>query len=269
MRVELSGIRLGYGDSVVLDDVGLTIDHHEWIAMIGPNGAGKSSLLKVLGGLVTHDGGVTQDGRDRTSMSRREVARSIAYVSQHPVMPADMTVSEYVLLGRTPHIGLLAAETASDLTAVGEALRLLELDGVRDRQMNALSGGEQQRAVLARAVAQEPALLLLDEPTAALDIGHQQHALELIDAIRHSHGMSVVSVLHDLTMAGQVADRIVGLSAGRIRVHGAPRQVLTAPTITDLFGTAVEVLDTGDRLVVLPRPVRRRLPEHPDLHSRE
>src|SRR5207253_4133756 len=162
---------------------------------------------------------------------------------------------EYVLLGRTPHISYLGGESTRDRRVAAAAIERLELDPLAHRLLSTRSGGERQRAVLARALAQEASVLLLDEPTSALDVGHQQQVLELVDALRREHGLAVLSAMHELTLAGQYADRIVLLAAGRIAATGSPREVLTEQALGALYEARVRVIEDGGQFVVVP--VRR------------
>ena len=179
--IALDGVTVRLGGRPVVDDVSATVEAGEWVALIGPNGAGKTSLLRAIAGLLPCEGRVVLDGRPAASLERRERARQLAVVPQEPETPPWLTVAEYVLLGRTPHLGPLAREGAADREAAWRALERLDLEPLVDRPLGTLSGGERQRAVVARALAQEAPVVLLDEPTAALDIGHQQQALELLD----------------------------------------------------------------------------------------
>jgi iron complex transport system ATP-binding protein len=221
------------------------------VTLIGPNGAGKSTLLRALAGLVPFEGTIELGGDDVRSLARRAVGRRLAFVTQSPLLPPELTVREYVLLGRTPHIGRFGYESGRDLEAADRALHLLELDSFRSRPLATLSGGEQQRAVLARALAQDAALLLLDEPTSALDIGRQQQALELVDSLR-GDGLTVVSTMHDLTLAGQYADRLVLLDRGTVVVEGSPGEVLSAENLSAYYGASVRIVSDDAGLFVLP-----------------
>ncbi|NNC76011.1 MAG: ABC transporter ATP-binding protein, partial [Acidimicrobiia bacterium] len=175
-------------------------------------------------------------------------------VPQAPVIPAGTTVFDYVLLGRTPHIGYWSMESRSDVLAVSAVLDRLELDLLADRPMDRVSGGERQRAVLGRALAQDAGLLVLDEPTSALDLGHQQQVLELVDSLRRDRGHAVLSAVHDLTLAAQFADRLVLLAGGQVRATGTPAEVLTVDTLSEFYETDITVVvdDDGNR-VVAPR----------------
>jgi cobalamin transport system ATP-binding protein len=255
--IGLEGVTVTLGGRAVVDHVDLDVATGEWVALIGPNGAGKTTLLRAITGLVAFEGAVELHGRPTAEMHRREVARAIALVPQEPSTPSWMTVGEYVLLGRTPHLGALAREGAGDHLAVARALRRLDLLGFENRLLGTLSGGERQRVVVARALAQEARIVILDEPTAALDIGHQQQALELLDELRDESELTLVAAMHDLTLAAQYADRMVLLDAGRIVADGSPADVLTEDRIAEHYAASIEVVDVAGRIAIVPsRPSR-------------
>jgi iron complex transport system ATP-binding protein len=249
LSVELGGLR-------ILDRVSGSIEAGEWVTVIGPNGAGKSTLLRAVAGLVPWQGAVEIRGDDGAALGRRELARRVALVPQLPELPPGMTVAEYVLLGRTPHLGYLARESGSDLDVADAALVRLDLVDFASRRLGTLSGGERQRAVLARAFAQQAPILLLDEPTSALDIGRGQQALELVDELRREAGLTVFAAMHDLTLAGQYADRLLLLDGGRIVAAGVVDDVLKDELISRHYGASVRVLRDDDGSVVV-LPVRR------------
>ena len=249
--VSVAGVSVELGGALVLDDVSASAEAGEWVALIGPNGAGKTTLLRVVAGLVGSAGSVELGGERTAAMGRRELARRVALVQQLPLTPPEMAVADYVLLGRTPHLGYFGGEARSDLEATDRALARLDLLHLARRRLGTLSGGERQRAVLARALAQEPSVLLLDEPTSALDIGRQQQALELVDSLRHDASLTVLSAMHDLTLAALYADRLVFLDRGRVVASGPPRQVLTRELIAEVYGAGVTVIENG-MLVVAP-----------------
>ena len=252
----LERLSVELGGKLVLDGVDAEIERGEWVALIGPNGAGKSTLLRAVVGLVPYEGGVAVDGREVARLRRRELARRLAFVPQAPLLPPGMLVHEYVLLGRTPHIGAFGYEGKHDLDAVRRALERLDLAALAERQLRTLSGGEQQRAVLARALAQDAPLLLLDEPTASLDLGRQQQVLELVSGIREHGELTVLCAMHDLTLAGQYADRLLLLSGGRLVAEGPPAEIATEALISAHYGADVRVI-TEDGVVAVV-PVRRR-----------
>jgi iron complex transport system ATP-binding protein len=252
----LDRVSVSLGGARVVDGLSCTVEPGEWVALIGPNGAGKTTALRAVASLVHYDGSIRMLGDDARDLARTEVARRIALVPQVPLIPGAMTVREYVLLGRTPHVGYFGSEGRADHRAADAALEQLDLIPFERRRLDTLSGGERQRATLARALAQDAPLLLLDEPTAALDMGRQQQVLEIVDRLRANRGLTVVSTMHDLTLAGQYADRLLLLDAGRLVAAGGADQVLTRALITEHYGAEVEVVDApGSGFVVVP--VRR------------
>jgi len=239
----LERVTVELGGRVVVDGVSLSVERGEWVTLIGPNGAGKTTLLRSVAGLLGHRGEIRLDGDPIHRLRRRDVARRVAVVPQSPLLPGGMTVNDYVLLGRTPYVSYMGSESRHDVAAAQAALARLDLAELADRELGTLSGGERQRAVLARAIAQEAPLLVLDEPTSALDAGRQQEAMELIDELRLGAGLTVVGAMHDLTLAGQYASRLILLSGGRVVAHGAAAEVLTEPLIAEHYGARVRVLE--------------------------
>jgi iron complex transport system ATP-binding protein len=256
--ISFTDLTVRYGETVALDGISAAAADGEWIGVIGPNGAGKTSLLNALVRLVPFRGTVTVCGQPASRLNRRELARLIAYVPQRPLLPPDMTVSDYVLLGRTAHIGYLRMETAADRRICAETLDRLDLSRMADRTLRAMSGGELQRLVLARALAQQAPVMLLDEPTSALDLGRRMEALEIVDEIRLERGLTVLSAIHDLTLAGQFADRLILLAGGRIAAAGPAESVLDDRLLAEHFGAGVEVVmtETGDLAVISRRRPR-------------
>jgi iron complex transport system ATP-binding protein len=253
LTVEQISVR--YGAAFAVREVSESVSPGEWVGLIGPNGAGTSSLLRAIAHLVKHDGVVSVDGASTAPLSRRQRAQLIAYVPQQPELPAGMAVLEYALLGRTPHIPYFGVEGEQDRALCLDILERLGLAPLADRTLSTLSGGELQRVVLARALAQDAPVLLLDEPTSALDLGRRVDALELVDELRRERGLTVLSAMHDLTLAAQFADRLILLSDGRIVSAGAPRDVLDEQVLSACFGGRVRVIvdDDGDLLVVPQR----------------
>lgn len=246
-------VAAGYGNADVIASVSTRVPAGSWLAIIGPNGAGKSTLLKATAGLVPHRGRVLVGGEEMAAMSHRARARAIGYAPQNPAMPEGLSVLDYVLLGRTPHIGTLGRESAADLEIVRDVLRRLDLATFAGRAIQTLSGGERQRAVLARVLAARTELLLLDEPTTGLDIGHAQATLERLDRLRVDDGITVVTTLHDLTLAGQYAHQLLVLAGGSVVATGTPREVLTAGLLKQHYAASAEILRNGrDDLVIAP-----------------
>ncbi|HVF19218.1 MAG TPA: ABC transporter ATP-binding protein [Mycobacteriales bacterium] len=257
--IRLTGVSVALGRRPVLDDVSLAVASGEWVTVVGPNGAGKSTLLRYVAGLARGTGSLEIDGRPAESLRHRERARLVALVPQTPVVPDGIRVLDYVLLGRTPYVGALQSESAADLAVARKSLERLDLDGFGSRVVTTLSGGERQRVLLARALTQQAPVLLLDEPTTALDVGHQQQVLELVDTLRQRHGLTVVTTMHDLTLAGQYADRVVLLDGGRVAVSGPASEVLTEENLRRHYGAHVQVVRHETGVAVLPlRPAADR-----------
>ena len=236
----------------VLNGVDLTVDRGEWVALLGPNGAGKSTLLRWISGVVGGAGALSLNGRDAAALRRRERSKLLALVPQTPIIPAGINVADYLLLGRTPHIPTFGVEGPADFEAVQRALDVLDLNDVADRVVDTLSGGERQRVLVARALAQGAPILLLDEPTTALDVGHQQQVLDLVDRLRREQGLTVVAAMHDLTLAGHYADRVVLLDGGKVVIDGKPLDVLTEERLATHFGARVRVVNDGGRPAIVP-----------------
>jgi iron complex transport system ATP-binding protein len=244
-------VRAAYNGIDVLNGIDLEVRRGEWVALIGPNGAGKSSLLRVIAGSLGATGTVDVGGHNPGDASRTAMAATVAFVPQHPVLPEAMTVFDYALLGRTPYIKWWGVESAHDIAVAHHTLARVDMASLAGRALDRLSGGELQRAILARALVQETPVLLLDEPTAALDIGHQQQVLDLIDDLRHEKGLAVLSAFHDLTLAAQYADRLVLMAEGSIVASGSAASVLDPITLNRYYGAQVNVLHDADGNMVV------------------
>ena len=253
--IALEGLSVELGGVDVVDGVSAEVSGGEWICLIGPNGAGKSTLLRALAKLVRYRGSTRVAGDEVSALPRRELARRLAFVPQVPLLPPSMRVSEYVLLGRTPYLGAFGYEGAGDVAAMNRALDRLDLASLASRELRTLSGGEAQRAVLARALAQEAPILLLDEPTTSLDVGRQQQVLELVARLREQRELTVVSAMHDLTLAAQYADRLLLLSRGKLVAAGPPEAIATEELVSAHYGADVRVISEGGSIAVIP--VRR------------
>ena len=255
----VSNLSVDIDSKRIVENLNLTIKTGQWLCIIGPNGAGKSTALKALAGITSATGSLLVDDNDLLSMKVRDRACWISYVAQHPIMPAGMSVFDYVLLGRTAHLNLLATESKYDLDTTSAVLEDLELVQFRDRKLESLSGGERQRVAIARALTQQSPILLLDEPTTALDIGYQQNVLELINRLRKEMKIAVITTMHDLTVAGIYPDELLLMATGQIVSQGSALEVLTVESIAQYYGARVRIIiDDGKPLV---------LPEHMDRHS--
>ena len=255
--IETRDLWVRFGPVAAVRGLSLRAEAGGWTALIGPNGAGKTSALRALAGLAAYDGEVLIDGRDARRLGRRAVARLVAFVPQKPETPRG--ADRRGVRPPRPHAAHLATSAARarrDREAATRALRRLELERFAQRPLGSLSGGELQRAVLARALAQEAPVLLLDEPTTALDLGRQQLVLELVDALRRD-GLTVVTTMHDLTLAGQYAERLVLLDEGSVVAEGTAAEVLSAPNVAAHYGANVRIVeDEGGGVFVSVVPVR-------------
>lgn len=251
----VSGLKVGYGERTVLEGVDLEVRRGEVVSLVGPNGCGKTTLLRAVTRVVPILAGrVEIDGREVASLSARDLARLTAVVPQSPTLPVGYTAAEVVIMGRTPHLGFFDQEGADDFRIAREALAKVDASHLFDRRVDEISGGERQNVVIARALAQEPALLLLDEPTANLDIGHQISVARLLRGLASGEGLAVLATVHDLTLASLYCDRIALIHAGRVIAEGPPASVLTAENIRRAYGTEVALADVAgiERPIVLP-----------------
>ncbi len=237
------GLAHTFGPRRVLDGVSLSIGQGELTAIIGPNGAGKSTCLRILGRMLrpNRGGSFYFDGEDAWAMSPREFARRVAFVPQAPLAPADTVVEELVYRGRYPHRGLFGRLASDDREAVERALEQAGVSALRGRTLGTLSGGERQRVWVALALAQEPDVLLLDEPTTFLDIGHQLDLLLLLADLNRARGLTVLMVMHDVGLAAQVAGRLVAMRDGRVVADGPPDEVVTVEQMERIFGVRLRV----------------------------
>jgi iron complex transport system ATP-binding protein len=252
ISVSIRNLSVMYDEAPAVQDLSFDVAAGTSTVLIGPNGAGKTTVLRAIAGLLGFAGEIDIGGRSVRTSRRKPLSRTVAYVPQRPTLPTGATVSDYVLMGRNPYVSYLGTESGADLDVVRNVLNRLELKDLAGRELGSLSGGEAQRAVIGRALAQQPSLLLLDEPTSALDIGHQQQVLELVETLRAEDGLTVVSTMHDLTLAGLYSDKLLLLDSGRAIAHGVATDVLRSDAILRYYGASVEVLSTSSGLVVAP-----------------
>lgn len=248
----------------LLSDISFSVNRGDWVGIIGPNGAGKTTLLKALASLLDYEGqiSVPADLSKTPSSSaaqprRAPTAKDIAMVSQRPVIPAEMTVAEYVLLGRSAHISWFGTASAKDRRISAEVIELLNLESFVERNVSELSGGECQRVVLARALAQQSPILLLDEPTSALDIGHEVDVLELVDELRLSQELTVISVMHDLGSAARYAQKLCLIDSGQLAIFDSSDTVVNSDELAEVYGSDLRVIDVDGEIFVLPPPRRK------------
>ncbi len=241
--LDVRGLTVAYGDRVALRDVSLVLPAGQLLGLVGPNGSGKTTLIRAVSGVVAPRAGeVRLDGADALRLSAREVALRAAVVPQNPQLPPAFAGLELVLMGRTPYLKLLQSEGRSDLDAARRAMLATDTWELAGRRIGELSGGERQRLLVARALAQETPLLLLDEPTAHLDVGHQAATLRLMARLCRSEVKAVLAAVHDLTLAAQFCHRLVMLHQGRVVADGTPGEVLTAERLRQVYDTSLHVL---------------------------
>ncbi|WP_289019770.1 ABC transporter ATP-binding protein [uncultured Ornithinimicrobium sp.] len=244
-------LRVVYDGTEVLGGTDLDLRAGEWLGLIGPNGSGKSTLLRALVGLVPSTGTV------ELGTGSPPGPTDLSHMPQNPELPPGMTVVEYVLLGRTAHVGWLRSESATDRKVATDVLRRLGLTSFAGRSVRRLSGGEAQRVVIARALAQQSPVLLLDEPTSALDLGHQVEVLELVDELRREDGLTIVAAMHHLDSAARYSDRLALLDRGQLVALGTPAEVLEPALLSRVYGHPVHVHEVAGDLVVVPAPRSR------------
>jgi iron complex transport system ATP-binding protein len=238
-----AGLSIGYGRTTIVRNLDLTLPRGAFTVLVGPNGSGKSTILRSLARLLTPQGGtILLDGASIADLPSKELARRIGVLSQSPTAPEGLTVRDLVQQGRYPHRALFGRWSRRDDETCAQAMALTGMDAFEDRPLDSMSGGERQRAWIAMALAQETAILLLDEPTTFLDLAHQLEILDLAADLVHERGKTVVAVLHDLNQAARYGDHMVLLKNGGVVATGSPAEVMTAEAIADVFGVAARVI---------------------------
>ncbi len=250
--------RTAEGPITALDGVSLDIHAGKMVGLIGPNGSGKTTFIRAVTGVAPAQGSIAIGGLATGGLPPQDVARLVAIVPQEPSLPPAFTALDCVLMGRTPHLRLLQNEGPHDIEIAREAMLATNTWGIAERRLGELSGGERQRVVVARALAQETPLLMLDEPTAHLDIGHQAAVLGLVRSIARTEGKAVLAVVHDLTLAAQYCDRIVALKSGRVVAQGAADEVIHPEILRQVYGMDVRVLRHPDTGLPVVAPVNGR-----------
>ena len=251
MKIRVKGLEFSYNSIPALRDVTLDVHESEIVAIVGPNGSGKTTLLKCIDRILKpRKGTILIDGNDIEDFSQIEIAKMIGYVPQSVKQLFPATVFEVVLMGRRPYLGWRCSR--KDLEKVFDILKLMEIEEIALRDFNELSGGQQQKVLIARALAQEPEVLLLDEPTANLDIRHQIEVMKMIRSIVKEKGITAIIAIHDLNLASRYADRIVMMKDGEIFAVGSPDKVLTPANIEEVYGVRVEVIKLDGIICVVP-----------------
>lgn len=251
VKITIKNLTFGYGSNKILDDLNLVIGDSEILSLVGPNGSGKTTLIKCIDRILKPKGSILLNGgRDLQSMSRQDVAKYIGYVPQSSSGVLSTTVFDTVLMGRKPHMGWRVGE--EDLDKVVEIMKLLQIEKFALKDFNELSGGQKQSVLIARALCQEPKVLLLDEPTSNLDLKHQLGVMETVRSLIKKTGVSAVMAIHDLNLAAMYSDKLLMLKDGKIHAMGAPEDLLTQDNIRSIFGVEAVVVNNLDRPYVVP-----------------
>jgi iron complex transport system ATP-binding protein len=253
--LQIKNLTIQIGGKYLLNAIDLTFEARSWVSVIGPNGAGKTTLVESLSGVrVVPRGKIFIGNRDLAELGERERAQAISFVPQSPVIPRGMSVLAYIALGRTAHQGAWRTTGPKDMQVIEEVTTRLGITWLLKREISSLSGGERQRAVLARALVQEAGILILDEPTAALDIGHQLEVLSLLRREVEEQNICVITTLHDLTLAGQYADRLIVLNHGDVLIDSPAREAIRDPQLSAIYGLRLEVVTIDGAEIVVPAP---------------
>jgi len=240
--LDINNISLSFRDKLILSNVSLEVSAGEFFVIIGPNGAGKTSLLKVLSGLQkAQHGSVTIKGENITKYTRRKLSQILAIVPQHIEVGFPFTVADTVIMGRSPHLGILGMEDKQDFHIAEEAMKFTEVAHLEDRKLFQLSGGELQRVIIARAICQQPEIILLDEPTTALDPSHQLKIMDLMERFRRQYNTTIIMVSHDLNLASMYGDMLMLLKEGRVVKTGDPKTVLNKELLEESYGCQMMV----------------------------
>ncbi|MEM8777491.1 MAG: ABC transporter ATP-binding protein [Cyanobacteria bacterium P01_G01_bin.49] len=254
MPIETKNLSGGYFNKIIIHDIDLTLNRGEWLSIVGANGSGKSTFLKLINKiLVPSQGKVLLDGKSIQSISPDTIAKKLAILPQQPTIPTGLTVEQLVSLGRTPYQSWWQWQLEiEDRKKVEEAIVKTQLKACRDRPVTELSGGERQRAFLALALAQDPQILLLDEPTTYLDIHYQLQLLELLKNLQIDQQLTIVTVLHDINLASRYSNRLALLKAGKLYTVGTPNQVLNPKILREVFEIEVTIFETPVGLQICP-----------------
>jgi len=261
--LKVTGLSGGYGKETVIKDISFDIQRGEFLGIIGPNGSGKSTLLRLLSRvLYPQKGRILFENKDIAKIRLKELCKKTAFVPQDTLINFSFSVWEIVLMGRIPHLRRLQFETKRDFAVTENALRLTDTLQLKEKKIDQLSAGERQRAIIAKAIAQEPILLLLDEPTSHLDIGHQIEILDLLRQLNQENNLTIVMVLHDLNLASEYCNRIMLLNSGQVFRSGSPNDVLTYQNIEAVYNTTVVVnknpISSKPYVVLVPKDSKRK-----------
>ncbi len=250
VKITIKGLTFSYKSSKILDELDLLVGDSEVLSLVGPNGSGKTTLIKCIDRILTPMGSILLDDREIERLSRQEIARMIGYVPQSSSTPLATTVFDTVLMGRRPHISWRVSDY--DLDQVADILELLHLDHLAMRDFSQLSGGQKQKVLIARALAQEPEVLLLDEPTSSLDMRHQLEVMETISSLVKEKRISAVMAIHDLNLASRFSDKLVMLKDGKVYAAGSPDELINEGNISRIYGIEAVVMRSLDKPCIVP-----------------
>lgn len=259
--LSVKNLEVSYTREPIIKKISFRVERGDFFVIIGPNGTGKTTLLKSIAGVVPHyDGAIHVLGGNLNKYSARDLAKVVAVVPQQMASDFPFTVHETVLMGRSPHLGLLGIEGRIDYDLAAQAMEFTDITHLTDRRLNQLSGGERQRVAIGRAICQQPQIILLDEPTASLDPAHQIRIMDLMERLRLEQNITVVMVSHDLNLAAMYGNRLLLLKDGRVAAQGAAAEVLTERNLSENYGCAMLVDESplGGMPRALPIPGRFR-----------
>lgn len=259
--LEMNHLEVTFGAVQVLEDLSFSVKEGEFFSIIGPNGSGKTTLLKALAHILPiHSGEILMKGSDISSLSRKEIAKKIALVPQQEETGLLFSVEETVLMGRSPHLGMLGLESRKDYEIARQAMEFTDVLNLAERKLNEISGGERQRVIIARAICQQADIILLDEPTSALDYSHQIQIMDLMERFQSENKATIIMVSHDLNLAAMYSDRMMIVKHGQIQALGKPEEVLTKQTLLDSFDCQMHLSSNPFKSVprILPIPKKFR-----------
>jgi iron complex transport system ATP-binding protein len=256
--INVKNLSHSFGENLVLKNISFQVPHRDFFIIIGPNGSGKTTLMKVISGILKPQNGELKIlNRPIDQYHRKALAKTIAFVPQMTFADFPFTVTEIVLMGRSPYLGVLGLEQENDLEVANQAIAFTDLGNLAHRKLDQLSGGEQQRVFIARAICQEPDIILLDEPTASLDLAYQVRIMDLMEKLKTEKGITVVMVSHDVNLAAMYADHLMLLHKGQVVCQGLPDEVLTYKTLEETYGCTLLVdespLGNFPRVTLVPR----------------
>ena len=261
--INVKNLSHSFGETLVLKNISFQVPQRDFFIIIGPNGSGKTTLMKIISGILKPQNGELKIlNRPIDQYHRKDLAKTIAFVPQMTFADFPFTVTEIVLMGRSPYLGILGLEQQNDLEVANQAIAFTGLENLAHRKLDQLSGGEQQRVFIARAICQEPDIILLDEPTASLDLAYQVRIMDLMEKLKTEKGITVVMVSHDVNLAAMYADHLILLHKGQVVCHGLPVEVLTYKTLEETYGCTILVdespLGKFPRVTLVPQKYSNR-----------